>query len=232
MTLQFAVLVPNGHVFAFEPYPPNYYLLNKNIADNKFSHVSIFNRAVSDTDVDLCFQTKINKNMGDIRLKSESTAVCSSSEIRVGSMSTSDISISRLDLMKIDVQGYELRVLKTSEGLILKHRPYIIIEFEEWNMKRMKDKYSTPDLVQYIRQTLNYEVFAIAFDYPSDHILVPTEKLDEFRRKFRGHFIPLVKPNHINKNFEAGVKETLCLRGADCPEFFRNMTNGVRSTGA
>jgi FkbM family methyltransferase len=229
MTLQFAVLVPKGHVFSFEPYPPNFYLLNKNIEDNKFTHISIFNRAVSDTDIDLCFATKINKNMGDIRLKADTTTTCKANEIHVGSMSTADISTPRLDLMKIDVQGYELRVLKTSEGLIMKHRPYIIIEFEEWNLKRLKC--TTPELVKYIRDTLNYEVFMIAYDYPSDHIIVPREKLEDFRRRFRGHFFPLVKPNHINTNFEAGVKEVLCLRGVDCPDFFKNATEGMMRAG-
>jgi hypothetical protein len=119
-------------------------------------------------------------------------------------------------LFNTDVQGYELRVLKSALSQILKYKPFIIIEFEEWNMKRMKDSYSTIDIVKYIREVMNYDVFLIPSGYPADHLLVPNDKIDFFRKMFSKSILPLTKPNSVNKNLEAGVREQICLDANKC----------------
>merc|ERR1712224_1106939 len=87
-------------------------------------------------------------------------------------------------LMKIDVQGYELKVLKSAEHFILQHRPHLIIEFEEHHLKRMTVQkgsdvvpLSTTIMVEHLREILKYEVFQLSYPWPSDHIAVPVEKL-------------------------------------------------------
>ena len=109
--------------------------------------------------------------------------------------------------------------MKTALPLALKHRPFIAIEFEEWNMKRMKESYSTIDIVAFIRNQMRYEVFLIPSGYPADHLLVPIEKLDSFRAKFLGSLQPLTKPNSVNRNIEAGVREQICPDPAKCNQW-------------
>lgn len=67
-TLIFAGLVgENGRVFAFEPDPDNFILLNKNVKENKFENVVLINKAVSDNNG----KTKLylsEDNKGDHRI--------------------------------------------------------------------------------------------------------------------------------------------------------------------
>lgn len=180
-------------------------------------------------------------NNGDVKLTDwgSNETTCTGRQVAIKTMQLSEIApeLRSLDFVKIgivvyvcgdyqmkgfinffepDVQGYELRVLKSALPLIMQHRPYVVIEFEEWNMKRMKQSYTTVDLVRYIRNVMHYDVFLISNDYPADHLLVPNEKVSRFRNQFSSSIKPLVKPNSVNRNVEAGVKEQICLQEAKC----------------
>ena len=76
-------------------------------------------------------------------------------------MKIDTLSPSSIHLMKIDVQGFELRVLKSAASLIHKFHPFIIIEFEDIKMNLLG--YDTVDIVKYIRNTLDYEIFLSPF---------------------------------------------------------------------
>lgn len=121
-----------------------------------------------------------------------------------------------------DVQGYEYRVLKSALPLIIKFRPYIIIEFEEWNMNRMAESYSTIDIVKYIREVMHYDVILMPNGYPADHLLVPNDKSKWFHEKFSASIKPLTKVNTVNRNIEAGVREQICLVADRCDGWKRN----------
>ncbi|CAN0005242.1 unnamed protein product, partial [Ectocarpus fasciculatus] len=187
MSLQFAFMAPRGQVFSWEPHPSNYKLLDMNINNNNILNVRTFNNAVADEDYTICIPRFIADNPEKPATPGEDPTPglkrpSNNGDVAIKTMQLSEIApeLRSLDFVKIDVQGYELRVLKSALPLIMQHRPYVVIEFEEWNMKRMKQSYTTIDLVRYIRNVMHYDVFLISNDYPADHLLVPNEKVSRF----------------------------------------------------
>jgi FkbM family methyltransferase len=166
-TLQFAHMVnENGKVYAWEPHPSNFMLLSQNVKQNGFSNVQLFNNAVAESIYTICI-VKFNykaglSNNGDVKMpESASDHSCNSAngELPISTMRIDSLSLERVDLVKIDVQGFELKVLKSALKLLLKFEPYIIVEFEEQQMNRLS--YGTIDIVKYIREQMFYEVFLI-----------------------------------------------------------------------
>ncbi len=229
-TLEFALIAnKGGKVYAWEPHPSNYLALRTNLEQNGLdSGVVTFNNAVGDDIYTICFTSLVDHeqsvkgyfNNGDIRLPVNSKdTTCNSvkNEISVSTMRVDTVDVDRLDLIKIDVQGYEQKALNSALATILKFKPAIIIEFEELQMKRLK--YGTVDIVNFIKNSMNYEVFFIAYAYPSDHLLIAQDRVAEFRKKFNGFIYPLTVPNDVNSNIAAGVTEQICYPSHVCWPF-------------
>ena len=50
----------------------------------------------------------------------------------------------------------------------------------------MRSKVGTMELVKHIREEMQYEVFFVSYEYPSDHLLVPLGRLGAFREQVGG----------------------------------------------
>ena len=62
--------------------------------------------------------------------------------------------IKKIDLIKIDVDGHELDVLKSGKKTIKKHKPFIYFEFAPYLYKEFN---YTPELIiNFIKKDLNY----------------------------------------------------------------------------
>lgn len=130
-TLYGAKLVgEKGHVFSFEPVPLNLKLLRQNIALNKVAQqITIVSKAVSNSsDKFLPFYLPI-----------EDVAVTASLYPNTRNIQTLQVGNIRLDdywheinlpvkLIKIDVEGAELEVLKGAENLLKQWQPILLIE--------------------------------------------------------------------------------------------------------
>jgi hypothetical protein len=65
------------------------------------------------------------------------------------------LSIPFINLIKIDVEGFEMFVLKGGERIIEKWKPILFVELAELNLKQQG--FSSKELIEYIER-LNYEV--------------------------------------------------------------------------
>nr|WP_154894962.1 FkbM family methyltransferase [Paenibacillus xylanexedens] len=122
-TLYFSKYMNPETIYAFEPVPANFDLLQRNVESNNLNNVILHNVAVGKSRKKT--SVKINKNnMGECRLYDDPEGDISVIPIDEGNYK-------RPNLVKIDVEGYELDVLQGMINILEKSSPTIWIEINE-----------------------------------------------------------------------------------------------------
>ena len=112
-------------VYAFEPDFDCFKILLKNIAENKLQNVVAINKAVSDKK-EVRAMIKDKSNLGNSRLDIR----CQISDIRkIETVKLDDEIREKVDLIKIDVQGWEPKVIMGAKKMIKKYKPILFLEF-------------------------------------------------------------------------------------------------------
>lgn len=188
-------------VYSFEPQKVLYDLQSKSINYNKITNIKLFNCGLGNKNENsrmnrIDYETSVN--VGDLSVGTDGEEI---------SISTLDTQIPNgFDFMKIDVQGYEKFVLEGGVENIKNHTPTIIIEMEDHQLRKFG--YGCEELFNFIRD-LGYTIYLLDYHYPSDHVCVHKNKLDEFIITNKDWIKPLGESNNLNKNIENGVKEKI-----------------------
>lgn len=119
-----------SRVVAFEPHPRNYDILTSVVATNQLAHVTTVPIGVSSASgvATLALPAGVSKNAGSFTM-----------QIQVPTEGSVDVPVNTLDqllkghnepitLIKIDVEGHEEHVLSGARGILVEHRPHLIIE--------------------------------------------------------------------------------------------------------
>lgn len=121
--LLFSKLVGDtGQVFAFEPEPSNYEILPENIIRNDRHNVTPYNLAASDV-TGKSFLYLSTDNYGDHKAYPSSE---SRKKIQIEAVCIDDLDLPPVDVVKIDVQGFEFRALKGMEQTLRSNRALIV----------------------------------------------------------------------------------------------------------
>jgi len=125
-------LAGNGRVYAFEPEDKTFDLLEHNLNINRATNVEALHAAVG-SEIGKCYIAIAEENLGDHRVLTE-TSIQTNRQQQESSLTTvdavlKDVPDGRVKFIKIDVQGYELHVVK---GMIatLKRNPDAILLIE------------------------------------------------------------------------------------------------------
>ena len=108
-------------VIAFEPLVNVFNVLEENIKLND-ANVSAYNLALG--------------NGEEISGNSDGNMFCSGGDIKLKSEKLDSFSFERVDLLKIDVEGFEMEVLKGAENTIRQFKPRIIIETHSKELRK------------------------------------------------------------------------------------------------
>jgi FkbM family methyltransferase len=141
-----------GMVYAFEPMPSNYELLMKNIEENQFhQRVKAYQIACSD-------------NHGSLRASKVSNMfvmgqISGAEQIIVETVRLEDVVDEPIDVVKLDVEGHEPAVIHGMKSIILRDKPIIFSEINEYWLRSC----SQSDATGYIGllESLGYEVFDV-----------------------------------------------------------------------
>lgn len=139
---------------SFEPNPKTYQRLRTNIQLNHLQEVvKTFPIALSDSNGTGTLIERAD-NSGASRLGNDSTGI--SVDVRTLDSFCNEKSEERLDAVKIDVEGYEVRVLHGAHQTISKFKPAIVIEFWTPGLKRAE---ATVDDIADVLGEMGYELF-------------------------------------------------------------------------
>ncbi len=140
-TLAFAALAREGKVFAFEPAPGSYDFLNRNVALNRADNVETFHLAVGAESGTVDFHDIPFFTAGSFAVEGDSfltSEVLGSSFFRAASVTVDefvgDHGLSRVDVIKIDVEGGEISVLEGATQSLSRHRPVVVLEFNSFGL--------------------------------------------------------------------------------------------------
>lgn len=126
-----------GLVVAIEPHPDNYGLLLRNIDLNKLRNVVALRIAAWSSEEELTLFTgeystrhsvKKNHGLGSIVVKAKPLDNV-----------LEEIGVNRVDLIKIDVEGAEVEVLKGMSETMKRHHPVIVVEVWSENSKLVEE---------------------------------------------------------------------------------------------
>jgi FkbM family methyltransferase len=117
---------PEGSIIALEPYPPSFLMLQKNVDANRASNVLLQNLAVGDRTGNATMYAFEQANWNSL-LPGERPA---SSAMTVAVVTLDELldEENRIDVVRMDVEGYETRIVKGMRRTLERHRPILIVE--------------------------------------------------------------------------------------------------------
>jgi len=178
----------NYRVISIEPSPREFDRLKKNLEVNNLKNVILSNIALSDLNDRLNFFIASNKTGHSSLEKPEED---SSSQIIVNTMKLDDflkkIKIEKVDIMKIDVEGAELKVLNGGAETFKKYKPLLMIEVSD--KRTLKFNYKAQDILNFLKN-FGYKFFIIKKGYLTnlegknlydDNVFaIPEEKIEDY----------------------------------------------------
>lgn len=191
-----------GTIYSFEPQKFIHDVQIRSINENGITNINLYNCGVGDKN-ETSQMRPVDYNspsihMGDLSVGEGGETI----EIRT----LDSFELPQVDFIKIDVQGYEKFVLEGSTQTIERCKPTIIIEMENHQLDRFK--YGVVDLFKQIRD-FGYYIYFLDYFYPSDHVCVHKDKLQEFIKINGDYITELNESNELNRNIENGVTEKI-----------------------
>lgn len=118
-------------VHSFEPYPPVFERLKQNIENNSLKNVFLYPVGLGATNMEHDFYEPQNSNLGSgsfVRKQDNTANVLKSLRVVVGDEWIAKKSIPRVDIIKMDIEGYEKPALLGLKNTIDKNRPILLVE--------------------------------------------------------------------------------------------------------
>lgn len=121
-----------GHVYSFEPIKRLYDQFSGSVFKNDILNITPYNYALGNEKKDLpIYSNEANMGGSSILVRDNKNFLQNVKILRLDDV-YEQMGITRADMMKIDVEGYELEVLLGARSFIKKYRPKILMEFSPY----------------------------------------------------------------------------------------------------
>lgn len=160
-TMYAATLVgQSGNVYSFEPIPHIYMQLNDSVRKNHFEKI-ITTKNIALGEYDIEQKLHVSKNVGGSSLvHDDDTQETITVHVKNGDKELAHIE--NIDMIKIDVEGYEYEVLHGIKSTLLKHKPTLLLEFSGELYKKQERGHGAK-ILSLLREC-NYSLFDIEDD--------------------------------------------------------------------
>lgn len=126
------IVGPGGAVHSFEPQPDTHDLLRHNVHTNGLTNVRLNRCALAETvsEVELYVARPDNVGQSSLRKPHNFSGVAVKVPCRTLDDYAREQGLDRIDVIKIDVEGAELSVLRGADRILSREvKPYLIVEF-------------------------------------------------------------------------------------------------------
>jgi len=141
-----------GKVFSIEPAPPNFNILQKNIKLQNTKNVETFNFACGDKDGFVKFSVSNRSNWSRVVPENESKSIKDEDlaiiDVPIKKLDTfiDENPLARIDIIRMDLEGYEYLALQGMTETIKKYRPSLVFELHQIFLGFEKTKKLLSDL--------------------------------------------------------------------------------------
>ncbi|MCO6481521.1 MAG: FkbM family methyltransferase [Flavobacteriales bacterium] len=136
--MDFARLAPQGTVIGFEPDPDTHLRLLEHIRMNGLTRLKPINKGIGPVERNELLHRVVDNNPGMNRIITNHTVDDDHGSVQISltplSPVLSGLGINRVNVIKIDVEGFEFEVLKGCEDVIDAYHPILFIELDNDNL--------------------------------------------------------------------------------------------------
>ena len=161
-TLFAAKRLTQGKVLAYEPANKMYRLLNENISLNQFDNIITFQIGLSNEVGTLPLYNaasgNTNEGLSTLYPSDTSTSITEHISLAIFDQEFEKLKLTRLDFIKMDIEGAELSALWGSKNVLQKFKPLVLIEINESSYRAAG--YTVEDINSFFR-ALNYSMHLI-----------------------------------------------------------------------
>lgn len=203
--------------YAFEPSPSTYNILLENLSRNNISNIEAVNVGLGQTEERLTITfSKNNRSGGYV-----SDKICP----KMGYV-TEDIRIDTLDhffgkdivptFLKIDVEGYEINVIKGGDAILQSAHPTVVMEMNHFCLDVLH-RITIPDFLDFMRSKFPY-LYAVDYD---NKTIVDLHIADQAYMVMHEHVVKHRFPNLVG-GYDSAIEhklETLAKKEIELTEF-------------
>lgn len=159
-TLDYSIAVGStGKVVSFEPHPGTFKRLEEHLRMNSTTNVQALNMGIGPTEATLIMYEVVGSNSGMNRIinNMEEPERFPHVEVKVSPLgkALAGAGIDRINAIKIDVEGYEMAVLRGCEAELVRDKPILLIELDDANLR--ENDSSAAELVAFLER-LGYHI--------------------------------------------------------------------------
>ena len=140
-------------VYAFEPSPTTFLLLQKNVLHSKKQNIFIHNFGLgSETGGSTLTFDPLNRSGGFVSNQIQASVGHIVEKIVIHRLDEeiNSLNVSKIDFIKIDVEGFEGQVLRGAMQTLTLHRPVVVLELNHWCLNAFQ-RTSVPDFFDFLR---------------------------------------------------------------------------------
>lgn len=150
------IVEKSGKIFAIEPSPINFPILKTNLENQKMKNYIATNIAIGDKNEEMEFIVSKKSNWSKIRIDNEE--INPDDEVIKIPVKTLDLfvkenNIEKIDIIRMDVEGYEYNILNGSKNVLEEYRPKLFIEVHKMYLGTKK----TFEMLKFLH-SLKYEI--------------------------------------------------------------------------
>lgn len=154
--LNLASRCPSGRVIGFEPDPANYASCSRNLRLNSLPNLIVEPLGLADRPGTSGMIVENERNRGGNRVSADGSGPI---ELTTIDQYCERNGIERVDLLKIDTEGFEHRIIQGGSGTLARHRPKLFVEVNDTHLARYGS--SAESLFRLLRE-LGYTRFQVA----------------------------------------------------------------------